>query len=441
MATVNPENSKIYNTEDVISQAGKRVYYNEEKDDYYVQGEFDYPVKKVKFHIDTERSQWPEPEPEPPMELEPGQVIRENGTYGADDPDGNGTIDFTKEQNRSVTNTTNTLGTFVVNVPNGTETKSITSNGTYTPTAPNIGFSQVDVNVPIPSPNLQSKTEELSNVDQGSNTWISTDVTPDSGYDGLSSVRVRYRKINGSFDVEVRDTSYGPAMLGTYFTREYFAYTPPPDDNSVTAAQPVMRWKINPDLNPIYHYIGINSVTLNQQIQYKTITRNGTFYPANNYSLIKKIVVNVPVPQITFFYNNRENTGSPYTWYYNDTGSSLTPTKTGSWQNKSVWIISGHDIDYKYEYTFTYYHYCSDDFIKNLASHDYWCIIDNPISNYSQFLYSNQVNYSPIVSFAFNTNLLSRSDGSNQIFRGTISKKAAELALDSNYVTNYSNLP
>lgn len=37
---------------------------------------------------------------------------------------------------------------FTVAVPNGTETKNITSNGVYTPTAPNIGFSSVTVNVP-----------------------------------------------------------------------------------------------------------------------------------------------------------------------------------------------------------------------------------------------------------------------------------------------------
>ena len=36
-----------------------------------------------------------------------------------------------------------------VNVPNGTETLTATENGTYTPTAPNIGFSSVNVDVPL----------------------------------------------------------------------------------------------------------------------------------------------------------------------------------------------------------------------------------------------------------------------------------------------------
>ena len=440
MATVNPENSKIYNTEDVISQAGKRVYYNEEKDDYYVQGEFDYPVKKVKFHIDTERSQWPEPEPEPPMELEPGQVIRENGIYGADDPDGNGTIDFTKEENRnrSVTGTTNTLGTFVVNVPNGTETKSITSNGTYTPTAPNIGFSQVDVNV---QPNLQSKT-----------TTTLGSVTPDNGYNGLSSVTVNS---NGNklvyVETPIRSYSIGnniylsktnntilengdtiPRNIETYiFTKQF---------GTITQNGTLDFRYTDPELNEtcsLTTYDRYLTINVPNGTETRTLTSNGTYTPASPNIGFSQVTVDVSGPQISYFYNNRENMGSPYTWYYNDSNSSLIPTKTGSWQNKSVWIISGHDLSYKYEYTFTYYHNCSDDFIPELEPHDYWCIINNG----SPYLYSNQVNYRPIVGFHLNSNLISTSTMGNPVFRGTIGKKTAELGLDTNYITNYSDLP
>lgn len=62
-----------------------------------------------------------------------------------------------------------------------TETKSITANGTYTPTSGK-WFSSVDVNVPEKTFNTQTKTVTPNESKQT--------VSPDSGYDGLSSVTV-----------------------------------------------------------------------------------------------------------------------------------------------------------------------------------------------------------------------------------------------------------
>lgn len=64
-------------------------------------------------------------------------------------------------------------------------TKSITANGTYNASADNYdGYSSVTVNVPTGSePSLQAKT----NI---SPTTASQTITPDSGYDGLSSVQI-----------------------------------------------------------------------------------------------------------------------------------------------------------------------------------------------------------------------------------------------------------
>lgn len=62
-----------------------------------------------------------------------------------------------------------------------TETKSITANGTYTPTSGK-WFSSVDVNVPEKTFNTQTKTVTPSESKQT--------ISPDSGYDGLSSVTV-----------------------------------------------------------------------------------------------------------------------------------------------------------------------------------------------------------------------------------------------------------
>ena len=62
-----------------------------------------------------------------------------------------------------------------------TETKSITANGTYTPTSGK-WFSSVTVNVPEKTFNTQTKTVTPSESKQT--------ISPDSGYDGLSSVTV-----------------------------------------------------------------------------------------------------------------------------------------------------------------------------------------------------------------------------------------------------------
>lgn len=62
-------------------------------------------------------------------------------------------------------------------------TKSIVENGTYTALNDNLdGYSSVTVNVPIPVPNLQSKTATPTESIQT--------ITADSTYDGLSSVEI-----------------------------------------------------------------------------------------------------------------------------------------------------------------------------------------------------------------------------------------------------------
>lgn len=76
-----------------------------------------------------------------------------------------------------------------VNVPGGGGgstliTKTITENGTYNASSDSAdGYSSVTVNVPSEEPNLQAKT----NI---SPSTSSQTITPDSGYDGLSSVQI-----------------------------------------------------------------------------------------------------------------------------------------------------------------------------------------------------------------------------------------------------------
>lgn len=100
------------------------------------------------------------------------------------------TVNAIQTEIKSITPTTSaqivtpTSGKYLTEVSVGaiqTETKSITSNGTYTPTSGK-WFSSVSVNVAGDSFNTQTKSVTPTESEQT--------VTPDAGYDGLSSVTV-----------------------------------------------------------------------------------------------------------------------------------------------------------------------------------------------------------------------------------------------------------
>ena len=82
---------------------------------------------------------------------------------------------------QEITPTTGKLLNKVTVAAAPTETKSITANGTYTPSSGKVGFSQVVVNVEN-APVLQAKTVTPTTSQQT--------VSPDEGYDGLSGVTV-----------------------------------------------------------------------------------------------------------------------------------------------------------------------------------------------------------------------------------------------------------
>lgn len=93
------------------------------------------------------------------------------------------------------------METAVRNIPTGGGgstliQKNITANGTYSAQDDSAdGYSSVTVNVPTPTPSLQSKSVSYT----PSETAQSEEVTSDSGYDGLSSVSVSVGAISSTY--------------------------------------------------------------------------------------------------------------------------------------------------------------------------------------------------------------------------------------------------
>ena len=138
-----------------------------------------------------------------------------------------------------------------------TETKSITTNGTYIPTSGKY-FSSVTVNVSSggsTTPTLQSKTVTPSESQQT--------VTADSGYGGLSSVTVN---------------AISNTYVGSGVTKKAAAtYTPGTSAQTIAAGQ----------------YLSGAQTIAAVQTETKTITANGTYKPSNG-KFFSSITVNVP---------------------------------------------------------------------------------------------------------------------------------------------------
>ena len=92
---------------------------------------------------------------------------------------------------------------FTVEVPNGTETLTVTENNTYTPTSPNIGFSSVTVNV-VPTIASLSITPSTS----------SQTFTPSGGTDGYGPVSVSAVDSGIDANIQAENIKDGVTILG-----------------------------------------------------------------------------------------------------------------------------------------------------------------------------------------------------------------------------------
>ena len=206
-------------------------------------------------------------------------------------------------------------GPVSVNVPvlEKTGANKIITNGTYSianePDPPGggeyAGYSVVEVEVPQSAPTLQAKTVTANN----------TDVTPDTGYDGLSMVSVAIpmqSKTVTRNQTVTPDSEYGGlsqvvvnvpgANLDAKVITDNGEYHASDDNldgyDVVTVAMPLGSATIN--ANGTYAassegYKGFSSVNVNVQprLQSKTVNTNGTYTPGAGYYGFSSVVVNV----------------------------------------------------------------------------------------------------------------------------------------------------
>ena len=133
---------------------------------------------------------------------------------------------------------TPTSGKYLTEVSVGaiqTETKSITSNGTYNPTSGKY-FSSVTVDIPAEEFNTQTKTVTPTESTQT--------VSPDNGYDGLSSVTVNPISstyvgsgvpTKGATTITPNSNSQTAISSGTYATGNIIVSAVPTETKSITA--------------------------------------------------------------------------------------------------------------------------------------------------------------------------------------------------------------
>lgn len=152
-----------------------------------------------------------------------GYIIGNPGVVGGEDT-GEPFLIYRNSATRLVGATNQSAGTIHLliekQVSSGSSTlvaKTITANGTYDPEDDNAdGYSEVTVNVPSGSPNLQAKTNVAP-------TESSQTITADSGYDGLSSVQIN---------------AVSSTYIGSGVTKKAAAsYTPTETSQTIAAGQ------------------------------------------------------------------------------------------------------------------------------------------------------------------------------------------------------------
>ena len=221
-----------------------------------------------------------------------------------------------------------TVGRLVVSVPEKSLEKltntRIQSNGTVTisnlMSDPSLddGITSDSTLIIDVDQNLVESTKTANAVSNGNSSYSVT-VSPSSGYDGIESAV--FNISNYTYYAQlIASLTAGSITTNSYVNYYYRKITQPSNDNSMTSLQTLCYVKIKSNIS----YSGIQEVDVQGRIQNMTITDNGTYYPYDNSTVVKKIVVNVTTSyDRVYFANNTVNLSSfssgTFTLYGNQT--------------------------------------------------------------------------------------------------------------------------
>lgn len=132
-------------------------------------------------------------------------------------------------------------------------------------------------------------------------------ITPDSGYYAMNVVRLYYEKAALFNAVHISSSDSVISFDSGVYVKVY-SYVAPDNDNSTTDLQRIEEIAISENGNG--NVIGFGVIYVRAKIQYITIESNGTYYPTDDNTVIKKIVVNVPTTTIrNYNYGTIESNG------------------------------------------------------------------------------------------------------------------------------------
>lgn len=155
----------------------------------------------------------------------------------------------------------------------------ITENAIYNIPDDKTGWNSFQVSIPI-------ETSKDFNVPGSINDESNYEIVPSNNYNSMKKVNVGVRRLN--IGVEIGN----PEVSDNYeFSEDYTIKSENENDQISDDTYEVYNVKLK-DNNV---YCGFNEVRILGKIEYLNINENGTYYPSDFSSIIRKVVVNTPV--------------------------------------------------------------------------------------------------------------------------------------------------